>query len=104
MSKSTKSWRCTKQYFNREYSILHQSFFADSKIQVNNTMLILYLKLANTPSIQMITGHLSAIIASILSKFRDLLAEDLNNSIEMIGGDGIEVEINETLISKLLLD
>ena len=50
MSKSTKSWRCTKRYFNREYSILHQSFFADSKIQVNNTMLILYLKLANTPS------------------------------------------------------
>ena len=52
----------------------------------------------------MITGLSSAIIANILSKFRDLLAEDLNNSIEMIGGDGIEVEINETLISKLLLD
>jgi len=52
----------------------------------------------------MITGHSSAIIANILSKFRDLLAEDLNNSIEMIGGDKIEVEIDETLISKLLLD
>jgi hypothetical protein len=102
MSKGKKVWRCTKLYCNKEISLLYQSFFADSKIDPNKVMLIMYLKLANTlsTSIQMITGHSSATVSKVLAKFRNLVTEDVKDRVEIIGGDGIEVEIDETLISK----
>ena len=62
----------------------------------------MYLKLADLPSlsIQKITGHSSKTIANQLEKYRALLAHNVILDNEMIGGDGIEVEIDETLISR----
>jgi mannosyltransferase OCH1-like enzyme len=102
MSKSSKFWRCTKRDCSKKYSLLHESFFNESNIEPHKIMLVLYLKLAECPSttIQKITGHSSKTISSILKKYRELLAYNISYSTEMIGGDGVEVEIDETLISR----
>jgi transposase-like protein len=103
MSKGEKTWRCTKYGCNKKYSFLYKSFFADSNIEPHKLMLVLYLKLIDTPStvIQTITGHSTKTISSILIKFRNLLADNLQFESEvMIGGPGIVVEIDETLISR----
>jgi len=102
MSKSGKFWRCTKRDCSKKYSLLYESFFNESNIEPHKIMLILYFKLAECPSttIQKITGHSSKTISSVLKKYRELLAYNISHSTEMIGGEGIEVEIDETLISR----
>jgi hypothetical protein len=102
MNRAQKRWCCSKRDCNKEFLLLHQSIFANSKIDPNQILQIFYLRLANVPStsIQLITGHSSATIAQYLSDFRGLLAGSIYNNLQMIGGKGIVVEIDETLISR----
>ena len=103
MSKGKKYWRCTKFHCLKKYSFLHESFFADCRIEPRKVMMILYLKLIDTPStiIQKFTGHSTKTIADFLVKFRSLLSHSIVfESNVMIGGPGIIVEIDETLISR----
>ena len=102
INKNDKRWRCTKRDCNKQFSVLHQPIFANSKIEPNQILQIMYLKLANVPStsIQLLTGHLSATIAQYMSIFREIIADLVNQNIQMIGGEGIIVEINETLVSR----
>ena len=102
MNKNDKRWRCTKRDCNKQFSVLHQSIFANSKFEPNQILQIMYLKLANVPStsIQLLTGHLSATIAQYMSIFREIIAGSVNQNIQMIGGEEIIVEINETLVSR----
>jgi hypothetical protein len=96
-----KTWRC-KNKKCPQISIFQNSFFAESKIEPNQIMLILYMKLINIPStsIQSFTGHSSSTIATYLMKYRELLAFDIKDIDIKIGGENIEVEIDETLVSR----
>ena len=102
MIKNNKIWRYTKRDCKKKVLIFFKSFFSDSKIEPHKVLYILYLKLANvlSTSIQLISGHSSATISALLEKYRDLLASNINESNELIGGPGIEVEIDKTLISR----
>jgi ISXO2-like transposase domain len=102
MSRYGCLWHCTKYGCSKKFSILKDSFFADSKLKVNIIMYMIYLKLTNTPSsaIKTITGHSSATVALWLEKYRQLISHDILTDKKMIGGVGITVEIDETLISR----
>jgi len=101
MIRYSKTWRC-KNKKCPQVSIFQNSFFAESKIEPNQVMLILHMKLINTPStsIQLFTGHSSSTIATYLKKYRELLAFDIKDMDIKIGGENIEVEIDKTLISR----
>jgi ISXO2-like transposase domain len=102
MFKNKNIWKCIKRDCIKEISIFFQSFFTNSKINVNEILEIIYYKLSGAPStsIGIITGHSSTTISAYLKRYRELLASNINECNKLIGGPNIEVEIDETLISR----
>ena len=102
MVKTKKIWRCRKHSCTKRISIFKDSFFAESNLKANKIMYLIHLKLNNTPSssICSLTGHSSKTIAFWLQKYRETISQTVQDSSGVIGGPGIIVEIDETLISR----
>jgi len=102
MSKFKKQWRCKKKDCNKRISIFKDSFFAHSKLKVNEIMYFIHLKLnnASSSSICSSTGHSSKTVAFWLQKYRETISQTVQDNNGMIGGPGTIVEIDETLISR----
>jgi transposase-like protein len=97
-----KLWRCKRSNCRKTTSIFKDSFFATSKLQCCDVLLIGYLWLCKSSysSILQMTGHSSATITDYIGFFRDLVAGSLNDEDTIIGGEGIIVEVDESKLGK----
>lgn len=96
-------WRCKKcdeSGRGRNVSVFKDTIFFNCRIGVGKALRIGYFWLAKMPSsvIQTLTGHGSETIARYLREYRMLVSQDIRNEDQKIGGEGIIVEIDETLI------
>jgi len=95
-------WRCEKRSCRKSVSIFQDTIISASHLPCNKILFVGYLWLCQTQSttIQIMTGHSSSTIASLLRQFRLLVASDLedpaSDSDSMIGGEEIVVEIDES--------
>jgi transposase-like protein len=85
-------------------SIVAGTFFAQSRMQVDEIMRILYKWIIRaTPTMVLIElGHSSETVSDYFNFCWELVSTDLrsNGGIEIIGGRGIEVEIDESKFAK----
>lgn len=93
-------WRCGK--CKTSISIRKDSFFADHKISFSKILLIGYLWLTKVPTTSIITmtGCSSKTICNFQNHFRQLITDTLEPQDDIIGGEGIVVEIDETKMGK----
>jgi transposase-like protein len=97
-----KLWRCCNNQCRKSVSIFKDSFFAKDRLICSDTMLIGYLWLCKskyTP-IYHITGHSSITITNYTNLFRELIIDTLKDEDDIIGGDNIVVEIDESKFGK----
>lgn len=97
-----RKYRCPKRNCNKKISIRQNTFFAKSKIPMHKILHIgyLWLKGDSSDSIQKATKHSKHTICDFLTYYRDLVADSLDFEDSVIGGEGIEVELDETKIAK----
>jgi len=97
-----KIWKCKGKNCNWSISIYSDSIFTSSKLTANRIVYIGYLWLAKCPnnSIQLITGHSSATISSIIGNIREIIKNTIVETKGKIGGNGIIVEIDESKFGK----
>ena len=96
------SRRNAKLKCGHSYSILRTTFFSKMKVPLNKVLLIGYLWLlhANWTTIQLITGCSEEVVTNTIGFYRNLVAMCVNAEDITIGGEGIEVEIDESKIGK----
>jgi transposase-like protein len=97
-----KQYRCTKKTCRRAIFVFKDSFFANGRLKINESMLIGYLWLCNSThtSIRTMTGHSSNTITDYLRHFRQLAASSLDEEDDLVGGQGIIVEVDESKFGK----
>jgi hypothetical protein len=97
-----KVWRCKNRQCRKKFSLLHESFFAKSKLKCCEMLLLCYLWLAKASysTIIALTGHSSATVTEFMGHCRSLVFESLDDQDDMIGGPGIVVEIDESKFGK----
>jgi transposase-like protein len=97
-----KKWRCGLRRCRREKSVCDNSFFAGSKLPVNDILLLGYCWLSkmSNETLLMIMQHSSATITAYFEYFRQLVADSLDLEDMVIGGDGVVVEIDEAKFGK----
>ena len=95
-------WRCRKRGCRRTVSIYDKAFFSGYKLKPNEILLLTYLWLAGDTRNQIMkkTGHSENTVTDYLNVFRDLVAGYVNDCDQMIGGDDIIVEIDESKFGK----
>jgi transposase-like protein len=100
--KDRKMWKCTKSSCRKKVSMLKDSFFAKTKLKVNELLEIGYYWLAKVgrDSIVTITGHSPNTITNAIDSYRQLVADTLDSEEQMIGGKEIIVEIDEAKFGK----
>jgi transposase-like protein len=93
-----KLFRCINRQCRKSVSIFKNSFFAKDHLKCSDTMLIGYYWLCkiNYTSIRHMTGHSSNTITNYMNFFRELVISTLEDDNNMIGGEGIIVEIDES--------
>ena len=92
-------FRCTSNNCNQtEIPLRMNTFFANSKLPIYKILYIGYcwLKGDSSSSIQKATKHSTETIAKYLNYYRQLIASTLNEEDDIIGGDGIVVQIDES--------
>lgn len=97
-----KVFRCTKKACRKQVSLLKGSFFANGKLKVNEVLLIGYLWLNNCThtTIHQMTGHSKNTISDYLRHYRQLVASSLEDDVDVIGGPGIIVQVDESKFGK----
>jgi hypothetical protein len=95
-------WRCINKRCHKTVSIAKGSFFEGHKIKYSEILMIAYLWLSkvSSDSIQIMTGHSSKTISAFIGYLHQLVSENVNREDCIIGGPSIEVEIDESKISK----
>ena len=95
------NYRCKKDKFCRSY--LTGSFFENCKISPHKILLISYYYLMKTPSSSICEFlNLTKITVSFWKrKLQKLICQNLPLSHTIIGGEGITVEIDESLFGKI---
>jgi transposase-like protein len=93
-----KLWRCRNRKCRKSVSIFKDSFFSENHLNCSDTMLIGYLWLCKTKhtSIIHMTGHSPNTITDYMNLFRELIIDTLEDEDDIIGGDNIIVEIDES--------
>ena len=95
-------WKCKDYNCNWSISIYKDSIFTQSKLPAHRTMFVFYLWLAkcSSSSIELVTGHSSATISSILATLHNMIYFNITENRVKIGGEGIIVEIDESKFGK----
>lgn len=93
-----KLYRCNNRQCRKSISIFKDSFFAKNHLPCSDVMLIGYFWLckANYTSITQMTGHSPKTVTSYMNFFRELVIDTLQDDNNIIGGEGIIVEIDES--------
>ena len=99
---SGTTYHCRSRNCRKQFSLFRRSFFSQSKLNCNEILLIGYLWLGGSryTQIQRYTGHSSATIGSYMHYYRQLIISALDDENNMIGGEGIIVEIDESKFGK----
>jgi transposase-like protein len=95
-------FRCPTKICTNQIPLRKGSFFAKSKLPCHKILHIGYMWLkgdANS-SIQVATKHSWSTISEYIAHFRQLVADSLDLEDSQIGGNGIEVEVDETKLGK----
>lgn len=97
-----KNYRCTRRNCRKRISAVRNSFFANSRLECREVLLIGYLWLTgcSTSTIIALTGHSKPTITDYLGHYRDLIAGCLENEDVMVGGENVFVEIDESKFAK----
>lgn len=95
-----KLYRCRQ--CRKSVSIFKDSFFANGRLTCSDAMLIGYLWLCKSSytTIQLMTHHSSKTITRYMNFFRELVISTLEDDDQMIGGEGVIVEIDESKFGK----
>ena len=95
-------FRCYSKACRKECSLRKHTIFYGSSLNCSQILLLAYLWLTNVKpkSAQLITGHSKPTISSFYQHFRVLVSSSLEEESQLIGGDGIIVEIDETKMGK----
>lgn len=93
-----KNIRCTRNTCRKRYSIVGTTFFALSRLECCEVLYIGYLWLANCTSdvIRHQTGHSTGTITAYCRYYRQLIASAIETDDELIGGEDIVIQIDET--------
>jgi hypothetical protein len=96
------SFRCTSRKCRKENSLKKHTFFYGSMLKSSQIIYMAYLWLnkVTVSSAIMNTGHSSHTISSFYRHFRSLVASTLQEEDQVIGGQGIIVEVDETKMGK----
>ena len=90
--------RCTTDGCRKAISLYSHTFFAGSKLKINETLELAYYWLcgvSRTTALAM-TGHSPNTVTDFYGHFRQLVASSLEDTDTQIGGPGIIVEIDES--------
>jgi transposase-like protein len=101
-SRYKKLFRCKNKDCKKAVSILKNSFFEKSKMQICDILLLGYLWLNKVKytSISLMTDQSHNIIVKYIKIFRDLIIKTLKEDDMIIGGKDIIVEIDESKFKK----
>lgn len=96
--------RCRQKGCRKSISLYKGTFFAHSHLTCNEMMHFAYLWLTKCTSdtIRCQTGHSTKTVTSYCKHFRQLVASTLDNDDEIIGGEGIVIQIDETKMGLLI--
>jgi transposase-like protein len=94
--------RCTKDGCRKAISLYKHSFFAGSKLKINETLELAYYWVCgcSRTAALMISGHSPNTVTDFYEYFRQLVASSLEESDDLIGGPNIIVEIDESKFGK----
>lgn len=97
-----KRFRCGRKGCRAEISLKSHTFFAGTRLKSNEIMHLAYLWLNRNLQTQAInaTRHSPNTVTALYGHFRQLVASTLTEEDDMIGGEGIMVEIDETKLGK----
>ena len=92
-----KGFRCPSRNCRKSQSVFAGSFFSKTKLPPNKIMHLAYLWLckSSVTFAMAYTGHSSATICAFFKYFRDLVADSLDEIDYCIGGEDVEVELDE---------
>ena len=95
-------FRCTKKHCGRKLQLRSGSFFQNSRVNCCKIMLIGYLWLLKTSvvSTSIQVGVCKQTIIDYFRYFRELVASDPVFEDNVIGGEGVVVELDESKIGK----
>lgn len=95
-------FRCTRDSCRRSISIFHGSFFSEGRLKCCETLYLGYLWLTNCSSGTMLehTDHSPNTVSAYRQYFRELVANMLDTDDTVIGGPGVEVQVDETKFGK----
>lgn len=93
---------CYKKTCGKTYSIFKKTFFENCKADIHTIFYFCFLYLCKMPveGLKLATGLSSATIVEWSEFVRQVTAEDLEEVHTIIGGEGIEVEVDETKLGK----
>jgi transposase-like protein len=96
------TFRCNRNCGRREMSIRKHTFFYGSMLSNMDIMRLghLWLSGVSTTSAILLTGHSSKTVTTFYNHFRVLVSSSLSEEDQIIGGDGVIVEIDETKLGK----
>lgn len=94
----SKLFRCKKDGCRKSWSIFKNSFFSKTKLNTNTILELGYYWLCECSysSVIKIMGLSSKTICAYYKYFRQLVASSLDQNDDIIGGDGIIVEVDES--------
>jgi hypothetical protein len=98
------SYRCRKRQCEVELSANNNTFFANTKLKLNEVLLLSKLWLSKVPysSAVELTGHFEKTIVAHWKYLRQLVSSALDLEDTIIGGKGIIVEVDETKLGLIL--
>jgi transposase-like protein len=84
------------------YSIRIGTFFYGSKMDCRDILLLalLWLSKASVETAQFLSGNAHQTVSTFYGHFRQLISSALNEEDQIIGGNGIIVEVDETKLGK----
>jgi hypothetical protein len=99
---SKRIFRCPKAHFRKEIGIRKNSFFEGLRLPMNKTMLTAFLWIKKTPPAVAVsmTGLSEHTIVDMYRYFRELVSSCVQEEGDVIGGDGVVVEIDESKLGK----
>jgi transposase-like protein len=102
MKRETTRFRCTDQTCRSELKLLHGSFFAGTKLKPTQVLLLGYLWLTRTPFNLACTyiGGSRETVSSFYQHYRQLTIDSLDIDDDIIGGQNVIVEIDESKFGK----
>jgi hypothetical protein len=94
--------RCSNSKCRKKLSMFNRTFFTRCTTPINEIMMVAYLWLLRAPwnCILSFTGLSENTVTNWIGFLREMVAMDVDTEDIMIGGEGIEVEIDETKFGK----